>query len=244
MKFGLKELQQLWNIVSEIAGENNIPYNKAVSKFLKDVEVQYDNKLGFESKVTEKKNELALLNNQINNNRIILQISPFIGPTLFSLFQKGIGEQDIMDINQLVEVCSNDATVTNNYNTNIENIKNNDKEEKISNRSEYWRSLTDELKKYRDIKSAIKDQLEKRDKIQKEVNDLNNQKQEILNYCQIAISLINTINNKISYFKGFMDYFNKDWNNKINAYSRSFLPSFTFLIYINCNKKSDNAGKK
>ncbi len=49
---------------------------------------------------------------------------------------------------------------------------------KNNNRSEYWRFLTDELKKYGNLKSAIKDQIEKRDKIQKEVNDLNKQKRD------------------------------------------------------------------
>lgn len=45
MEFGYKELNQLWLKILEIAGENNIPSKEAVSKFLKDVEEQYDNKL-------------------------------------------------------------------------------------------------------------------------------------------------------------------------------------------------------
>ncbi len=73
--------------------------------------------------------------------------TPLIGPSLSNLFQKGIGEQYIIGINQLVETCSN------NINTNIlnENTKN-----KIS-RSEHWKLLTDDLKKYSDIKIAIKE---------------------------------------------------------------------------------------
>ena len=62
--------------------------------------------------------------------------------------------------------------------------------------------MINELKKYGDIKVAIKEQQENHEKLQKEVNYLNKQKQEIINYLQIIISFINTINSKISYYKG------------------------------------------
>jgi hypothetical protein len=67
------------------------------------MEKEYDNNLGFESKVKEKKDELVLLNNQIYSNRTILQLQPLIGPTLISPFQEGITEQDIIKVNQLVD---------------------------------------------------------------------------------------------------------------------------------------------
>jgi hypothetical protein len=86
------------------------------------------------------------------------------------------------------------------------------------------------LKKYTNIESAIKDQIEEKDKIQKEVSDLNKQQQEILEFYQVAISLINIINTKMSYFKGFTDHFIKYNDNRINAHSRS-LSSNIFLIY-------------
>ena len=92
------------------------------------MEEQYDTKLGFESKVKEKREELVVLNNQINSSRQILWFTALIGPSLSNLFQKGIGEQDIMGINQLVETCSNNI----NTDTLNENTKN-----KIS-RSEHW----------------------------------------------------------------------------------------------------------
>ncbi len=55
MNFGLKELNQLWLTILEIARDNSILWDESVSKFLKDIEEQYDNKLGFESKVQEKR---------------------------------------------------------------------------------------------------------------------------------------------------------------------------------------------
>jgi len=58
MGFGLNELQQLKDTVSEIAAANNIPEEQAVVRFLVDVENQYNIKLGFEGKVNEKRKEL------------------------------------------------------------------------------------------------------------------------------------------------------------------------------------------
>jgi hypothetical protein len=46
MGFGLKELKFLSHTIREIAGANNIPPDKAVQKFIKDIEEQYDDKLG------------------------------------------------------------------------------------------------------------------------------------------------------------------------------------------------------
>ena len=60
MGFGLKELKFLRHTVREIAGANNIPPNDAVQKFLKDIEDQYDDKLGLESKVDKLKTEYRL----------------------------------------------------------------------------------------------------------------------------------------------------------------------------------------
>jgi hypothetical protein len=70
------------------------------------------------------------------------------------------------------------------------------------------------LEKLQDIPIEIKKHMKHQDKIQKEINNLK-QKQEISIQYQIAITLINTINNKISYIKGFRDHY-KDFNDKNN----------------------------
>ena len=61
MGFGLEELKLLWNTINEIAVANNIPLNEAQRKFFKDIEEQYDKKLGFESKVQNLKAEINKL---------------------------------------------------------------------------------------------------------------------------------------------------------------------------------------
>ena len=48
--FGLKELKLLYHTVEEISIANNIPIGDGVKKFLKDIDDNYDDLLGFESK--------------------------------------------------------------------------------------------------------------------------------------------------------------------------------------------------
>ncbi len=165
MKFGLKELKLLWNTILEITYANGISYEEAVSKFIKDVEKNYYDKLEFEKKVKEMKDEVTSLSNKVINCRTIIQSQPSIGPALSSLLQKGMIEQNIIDIHHLVETLNN---------IDIDN-KNENTKNKIS-RSEYWKIFTDGLKRYGDIKVAIKEQQAIYEKIYKEVNQLNEQK--------------------------------------------------------------------
>jgi hypothetical protein len=246
MGFGLKELKQLWHTIREMAEANKIPPKEAVLKFLKDLEEQYDDKLGFESKVKEKKEELAQLNNKIFKDRFLFRLEHSIGPTLSRLLQKGITEQDIIDINQLVELCTNNNTEygesISDHNTNQkENITNNiiGNARKNNSRSEYWKYLIDNLKRYGTIKSAIKYQIGKRDLVTKEIDELNAQKHEMSIQCQNGISFINEINNKMAYFNGFLDHYNKVIDNKIKVSSR-FYPMFIFIINTHIGKEKDD----
>jgi hypothetical protein len=102
MGLGLKEIKQLWRTVLEIAEANSIPCDQALSKFLKDVEEQYDMKLGLESKINEKKDGLARLNRDINNKQMVLRWNPSLTNTLCNLIENGVGEHCIIAINQMV----------------------------------------------------------------------------------------------------------------------------------------------
>ncbi|MGN6614456.1 MAG: hypothetical protein ACTHKC_05390, partial [Candidatus Nitrosocosmicus sp.] len=226
MGFGLKELRLLWDMIGEISDANQISHQEAVPKFFKDIEEQYDRKIGFEKKVKENRGELAMINRELANSRQNMLITPLVGPSLSNLLQKGIGEQDIVNINQLVEICTKSSTDFPNHNTDSsssQNIKDNDIDKRISvnSRLEYWNSLIEELKKYENIKVAIKKQQENHDKLQKQANHLEQQKQSTLSYLQIAISFINEITNRIYYSKRFVDFFNKELNHRNNSTSFS-----------------------
>jgi hypothetical protein len=245
MGLGLHQLKQLLGTILEIAAANNIPAEEAVSKFLKDVKNQYDNKLGFENIVNEKKDELVQVSRELNNSRQILWCTPLIGPSLSYLFQKGISEQDIIGISQLVEICTINTDLgnsgrdlqskhspqgTNNNNGNI-----------IISRSEYWKQLIDDLKKYDGIKLAIKDLQEKRDTVAKEIEDMQKQKQEVTVQCQNGLYFIKELYYKIINFKEFMDRFSKDLDNKIRASSKISSPLPIFII---CNNSEKNKEKE
>ncbi len=139
MNLGLKEIKQLLNTIMEIAEANKISPDDSISKFLDDIEKDYDDKLGFEDKVKEKRKEIVNMNKELNNSRQILWFTPLIGPPLSNLFQKGIGEQDIICINQLVEICTGNTDFSNsNVGTQNENSsKETNKVNKIISRSEY-----------------------------------------------------------------------------------------------------------
>ena len=131
MKFGIDELQLLWLTVSEIARNRGDPLEDSdmienpVAYFIKDVEENYYDKLKFEDRVKEKRNELVKLNEQLNMSRQYLSMQPFIGPLLLSLYQKGITEQEITDTNQLFQnYLLETAKTDNNWNNKNESSTN------------------------------------------------------------------------------------------------------------------------
>ena len=176
--FGLHKLKQLYNIITEIAEENNISSHKeALFKFFEDIEKEYDNKLGFELKVKEKKDELVLLNNQLNSNRTILQMQPVIGPALSSLFQRRITEQEIMKINQMVNEFEKEEEI----NIIDENI-NSSSSSNISvkyKKTSLLPEITENIKDYKEIKAKIKKMKEIYKILQTKVSDLYKQKKEL-----------------------------------------------------------------
>jgi hypothetical protein len=208
MGFGLKELNLLWNTILEIARSNNIPSDQAVSKFISDVEEQYDSKLGFEDKVDVKRRELAQLNNEVNHNRLTITITPFIGTILHSLFQKGVGEQEILIVPRFIHDYANgkfhSAECTSGKYNNMGDLL-----DKTSNKSDIWKQLIGELKEYGGLKSAIAHKSRKLDSMLKKIEDSKRQKQALLDYVNLVVSFYNALNVKMSCFKWLVDNIDK-----------------------------------
>jgi hypothetical protein len=80
----------------EIAHENRIPSEEAVKRFLSDLELQYNNKLGFQSKIES-------LRGEVNRLRTELLFLPSVGPKLLKLTQSGVSEQDIINVAAVFE---------------------------------------------------------------------------------------------------------------------------------------------
>ncbi|MFZ0225086.1 MAG: helix-turn-helix domain-containing protein, partial [Candidatus Nitrosopolaris sp.] len=152
MGFGLKQLQFLWSTVNEIALENNIPVKGAVTKFLSDVERQYDNKLGFESKIESLRYEVNKLNQEQAMLRAGLILLPLVGPKLVKLTQSGVSEQDIVNI----------AAVFEKYVAGIDR-----------------QSFVSELEVYGGLKSAIQKLSKQSDRMRMEVGLLQTQNRDL-----------------------------------------------------------------
>jgi len=165
MGFGLKELKFLWHTVREIAVVNNIPLGKAVQKFLKDIDEQYDDKLGLESKVDKLQAEINRLTQEESRLRTQLSILPSIGPILIRLSQSGVREQDMVDIAELLKddtgvISSNSSSKGS---VGIKEIQ----------------SLIAELRTYCSIKSTIEKLSQKVDKLRNQVASLRAEKQDL-----------------------------------------------------------------
>jgi hypothetical protein len=212
--FNLQKLKQLYNLIIEIATENNIPSENALSKFFADIENEYDNNLGFESKVKEKRDELVLLNNQVCNNRAILQLQPSIGPVLTNLFQKGITEQDIIKANQLVDKIKKekddiDKELDDDDDENKGKNNSNNTSSSSSNISIKYKkpsplpAITDNLKKYKDIKVKIKKEQEETSYkiLQADVDKLYTQRKELSEQCQNVTLILKSIEGKLSFYR-------------------------------------------
>ena len=103
MGFGLKELKLLRNTFNEIADANNIPEDQACQKFFRNIEEDYDDKLGFESKLDKLRSDIVTVNTNLNVSRIALLAQPLVGPSFQRLFSKGLVEQDIVDLANIFE---------------------------------------------------------------------------------------------------------------------------------------------
>lgn len=80
--FGLKELKQLYKTVMEISEANNIMVLDALAKFLKDVEMQYDDKLGFENTLNNLKTEMETLKAQVPEYKSYLALQGVVSPII------------------------------------------------------------------------------------------------------------------------------------------------------------------
>jgi hypothetical protein len=176
----------------------------------------------------------------------MFRLEPSIGLTLSNLFQVGITEQDIIGISQVVELCTNNTEYTDSSSVPGPNYQNDNKNNTIEGskkRLERWKSLINDLKPYGEITSVIKAQQEKKEMIKKEIDELDTKKQEISIQCQNGISFLNEINNKMFYFKGLMDHYNKDLDNIFKTSSRITWPSPIFIIYNNTRKGKDDGSE-
>ena len=252
MGFGITELKQIWNAILEIAAQNKrtfISNGDAVSAFIEDIEKNYHDKTMFDDKVKEKRSELLQTEQELNNNRLALQLTPFVGTTLQHLFKHGISENDIIRISQIVTEFANGKSQlisqgdgnkdsTNKDSTNKDNKAvngintNNNNNSNSNNRADYWKSFIENLRNLGNISSSIKEQQETHEKIKKETNELNRQKQDLSTQCQTAVYFIGLMAKHIHHFNWLIDYYYNTATKKVKTSSPTLSPLLINLIYV------------
>ncbi len=159
MGFGFEELKLLWNTINDSALANKLPMYDAQQKFFKDVEEQYDNKLGFESTVQNLQLEINKLSEQ--NSKL-----PLVGPLLAILVQSGVNEQDIINVAYIfnTHIGSNSNTID-------------------------IQLLISDLHKYGPIKSVIQQLSQDKDNLENQIASLKTQKQDLDRQNQVIVAL-------------------------------------------------------
>jgi hypothetical protein len=183
--FGLKELKLLMHTVSEIALANSISHDQAAPKFFKDVEEQYDDKLGFESKLGKLRSDVIYINQELAKLRSTLLTQPLVGPALQRLFENGIKEQDIVELASIFEKYGARDSRDNNLI---------DKQ-----------TLFNELAKYGSVKAMIQALEQRNDELKNEVASLEAKKNELNNRNDKMLSTLAFSEQIMYYFKGMVD---------------------------------------
>ena len=185
MGFGLKELKLLWHTINEIVEANNISDEDAVHKFFNDIEEQYDDKLGFESKLDKLRSDFVNINDELAISRSKLLVQPLVGPALQRLFENGIKERDIVEL----------ASISEKY--GARGSRGNSPIDK--------QTLINELARYGSVKAMIQAFEQRNDELKNEVDSLEAKKNELNNRNDKMLSTLAFSEQIMYYFKGMVD---------------------------------------
>lgn len=101
MGFGLKELKLLFYTVKEVATENKIPEDKAVQKFLEDIEKNYDTILGYDSTLERIKSDIEKTNRELVTLRSELGFNKEAVRVVTGLLSIGFTYQQMLNLADL-----------------------------------------------------------------------------------------------------------------------------------------------
>jgi hypothetical protein len=190
MGFGLKELKLLWHTITEIAEANNISSDDAVQKFFKDIEEQYDDKLGFESKLDKLRSDAVYFNHELDSLRSTLSTQPLVGPALQRLFENGIKEQDIIELAIIFGMYSSSHSGSGRGSGNNPIDK---------------QTLISELDKYGSVKAMMQTLEQRNDELKKEIASQEAKKNELNSLNHRMLSRFAYSKQITYYFKGIVD---------------------------------------
>ena len=207
--FGLKELKLLYHTVEEISIANNIPIGDGVKKFLKDIDDNYDDRLGFASKVEKLNLEITRLTQELNGLRVQLSLHPVVGQVLLRLVQNGVNEEEIIAIAGLIK---------------------NDFSSRRDPSTRQGQSLIDDVRQYGSIKSTNYYLGEQADKLKKEVSSLQTEQIDLQSNNHKLIYSLRYSKKILDYFQESIDSLEKE---AVRLFSFTTVVSMSFLISIN-----------
>ena len=234
--FGFKELKQLKNTIVEIAQSNGISWFDSGKKFIEDVENQYDDKLGYETKINELKVEIKKLEAEIPGYKEHLQSQVNALGVLQYLYKFGVTDFDIINMSHIVTAYA-DGNMTFNPNLQSESIVD---ENKAIKKGYYWNSLINEIRNLGDINAQVRNQRDVLNTIKKEIEVLNSQRQKINEQTLLSSQLFNFLSGRLFYIIEFLNQImtTAQQLNKIFILSQSHF--LICVIIVSENSKNGN----
>ncbi|WP_458744283.1 hypothetical protein [Candidatus Nitrosocosmicus sp. T] len=194
MGFDLKKLKQLYCTIIEISLANHLPPLDAVTKFLNDIEDQYDSKLGFETKIKELKATMDKLNEEIPNYKLNFQIQCHISGLLSYLLNTGITIQDIVNMNHLVVILQDSnflaAETGAKMGSTISDTRSSNNSNK-TDKNKCWKLFIDKLRSIKSLDSEIEKLIFLRNHLSTDISILNAKKRMKL---KNSIKICNRLN--------------------------------------------------
>jgi hypothetical protein len=159
MDLGLKDLKQLNGLIREVSAVNGIKPSEAVTRFFKELEKNYDLKLGLESKINEMQNEYEHSKHKVAENHRYLAIQNPVSPNLVFLYSHGLTNDDITGITNLV------LSLNNSYLLDYKSIKKDNTiyantnylSNEITDKKEFWKLIVQKFKDLNNINLQIEE---------------------------------------------------------------------------------------
>lgn len=254
----MKELKKLWQILVKISTANNIS-PQVGNKFLKDIEDQYDDKVGFENKIRALKMEKEEIEAEVPSYKNTITLRTIAAPYLLFLYKNGVLDSDIIFISELVSAFKKSDFLLNfvqdnnknkdnksNLNTGYENNNdrenvNNQNQNHNSNRDkiECWSVFIQKLKELKNINHAINSQYLRRNTLQDEINALTIRKQNLDNRYLESSYLLNNLFYEIANVGRTLNHLYERVHKDMTTTSR-FFPVF---MLINATDNSNDEEK-
>ena len=185
----------------------------ALPKFLRDVESQYDDKLGFENTINNIKTEMKKLKAQVPEYKSYLALQGVVSPIINYFNSQGISAQDNLNLHNLVHSFQNSKFLDD---MDIGEIgSSNTKKQDPYPTFTFWRLFTEKLRRLRTAQSEIDKKLSISKDLEEQIDRLDARKQETEKLCIEAAKNFNHVVAQTSYLVEVTRRINEEVNQRI-----------------------------